>query len=396
MQDMKFFLCQLTINGCRSINKPIVMKFYNSVVKPNVNLDDTNVKAIFGSNGSGKTAIVAAMAIYKNVVLFKDKLADPAFCKFIIDNINKKDKELFIEPVFAAYSSKNNKTIDVISHSMILKAGEDGLVRISSEKIGCLIGNSIAKGRFKTCIEYKDGQTNNDFSNKDKVIEGLRYVKLFANNLEVYMNNQLSSDCSCLNNSVEKPMFSFEANKADKVLKADYPAYKKEVERLVEFLRVFKHNLVDIDIETKEDKGYIYCSKILNYCEYRLNIELESTGIKKLVELFYLILACSTGKIVFIDDLDANIHDVYFTKLVDFFCLYSEGQMCFTAHETNSIDVLKEYKYSLDFLSDDSTLTRWKKCGHNSPKFMYANGLVEGSPFNVQPSDFIEPFFKGE
>ena len=50
---MKFYLCELKVNGCKNIDKEIDLKFCNSTIKSKVNFENTNVKAIYGPNGAG-------------------------------------------------------------------------------------------------------------------------------------------------------------------------------------------------------------------------------------------------------------------------------------------------------------------------------------------------------
>ncbi len=50
------------------------------------------------------------------------------------------------------------------------------------------------------------------------------------------------------------------------------------------------------------------------------------------------------GQITFIDELDANINDVYLDKLIEYFILYGNGQLCFTAHNLSPMSLLKRNK----------------------------------------------------
>ena len=76
--------------------------------------------------------------------------------------------------------------------------------------------------------------------------------------------------------------------------------------------------------------------------------------------------------------------------------VYAKGQLCFTTHNLEPIDVLKENSHSLDFLSSDSRIASWTKNGNKSPMKMYINGLIDYSPFNVHAIDFIESLVEEE
>ena len=56
------------------------------------------------------------------------------------------------------------------------------------------------------------------------------------------------------------------------------------------------------------------------------------------------------------------------------------------------MEVLKKRNYSIDFLSDESTLTSWKKNGNSSVSKYYREGMIQNSPFNIEAFDFIGLF----
>ena len=64
---MKFFLLHLRVNGIKNISKEIELNFYNKVITK-FNPESNNIKAIYGENGSGKTAIITAINIAKKIV----------------------------------------------------------------------------------------------------------------------------------------------------------------------------------------------------------------------------------------------------------------------------------------------------------------------------------------
>ena len=130
----------------------------------------------------------------------------------------------------------------------------------------------------------------------------------------------------------------------------------------------------------------------LNYGEYSINKEFESTGIKKLIRLFDCFVLASEGGIVFIDEMDSNLNDVYLCKIIEYFMYYGKGQLCFTTHNLDPMSVLKENKNSIDFLSSDNHLVSWTARGNASPENCYKNGMIEDSPFNIDAVDFVGIF----
>ena len=128
------------------------------------------------------------------------------------------------------------------------------------------------------------------------------------------------------------------------------------------------------------------------YDAYRINVEYESTGIKKLIRLYTYIKEMVNGGIIFIDEFDSNLHDVYLCALLEYLMEYGDGQLCFTTHNVGPMDVLRKNKKSIDFLSEDHRIYPWITNGNYSPSKLYRSGMIEGSPFNVEAIDFIGVF----
>ena len=176
------------------------------------------------------------------------------------------------------------------------------------------------------------------------------------------------------------------------VVKSMYKYYEKKVKRLKEFIKIFKNDLTDIKIDRKEDGDNYVCNMNMVYGEYVVHTEFESTGVKKLIRLFDYLQLMVRGGIVFIDEFDSNLHDVYLCALLEYLMEYGKGQLCFTTHNVGPMDVLKRNKKSIDFLSIDHKIYPWTTNGNYSPSKLYRNGMIEGSPFNVDSIDFIGIF----
>jgi len=180
------------------------------------------------------------------------------------------------------------------------------------------------------------------------------------------------------------------------VLKEEYDRFEDMVKQLYEFLQIFKSELRGIEIDRREDKELYICELVLLYDGYKIHAEFESTGIKKLIKLFSYLREMVQGGIVFIDEFDSNLHDVYLCALLEYLMEYGRGQLCFTTHNVGPMDVLKRNKKSIDFLSEDNQIYPWTTNGNYSPSKLYRNGMIEGSPFNVDSIDFIGAFHTEE
>ena len=433
---MKFYLCELKVNGCKNINKEIDLKFCNSTIKSKVNFENTNVKAIYGPNGAGKSAIVTAMHIYERLICNGNGLNDSYFSNFVKESINKENNKLEIEATVLLYNSKYNAPLYTFKHYIrVIKKNNN--VFIDAEKVYKLSGNYIVDDKFKKLIDIEEGRIveidglsnvedssiykkslnlldkrsiiNMDFifidkgRTLDKYEMSIVALNVFAYNIivsmekeDLHVNYLKSLEIDKLSNEFKSEtsdddIFNFSVKDRDIVKVEHFNNYLNNIKKLEKFIRVFKVDLKSIEVDKKINDDVYYCNKIFNYNNSNgIDIEFESTGIKKLVRLFNALLACTNGKIVFIDEFDANLHDVYFAKLVEFLKNYAKGQLCFTTHNLEPIEVLKNNSYSLDFLSNDSRVASWIKNGNKSPMKQYINGLIDYSPFNVYDIDFID------
>ena len=433
---MKFYLCELKVNGCKNINKEIDLKFCNSTIKSKVNFENTNVKAIYGPNGAGKSAIVTAMHIYERLICNGNGLNDSYFSNFVKESINKETNKLEIEATVLLYNSKYNAPLYTFKHYIrVIKKNNN--VFIDAEKVYKLSGNYIVDDKFKKLIDIEEGRIieidglsnaedssiykkslnlldkrsiiNMDFifidkgRTLDKYEMSIVALNVFAYNIivsmekeDLHVNYLKSLEIDKLSNEFKSEtsdddIFNFSVKDRDIVKVEHFNNYLNNIKKLEKFIRVFKVDLKSIEVDKKINDDVYYCNKIFNYNNSNgIDIEFESTGIKKLVRLFNALLACTNGKIVFIDEFDANLHDVYFAKLVEFLKNYAKGQLCFTTHNLEPIEVLKNNSYSLDFLSNDSRVASWIKNGNKSPMKQYINGLIDYSPFNVYDIDFID------
>lgn len=128
----------------------------------------------------------------------------------------------------------------------------------------------------------------------------------------------------------------------------------------------------------------------------KIGYEKFENSVKKLQDFIQIfkpdLLGMVQGEIVFIDEFDSNLHDVYLCALLEYLRDYGKGQLCFTTHNVGPMDILKRHKKSIDFLSIDHKIYPWTTNGNYSPSRLYKSGMIEGSPFNVDSIDFIGVF----
>lgn len=443
------YLLNYSVKGIKTLDQLISLSFYKKTISKNPDTQDYNVKGIYGMNGSGKSAIITSVDILRNLLINSGYLNNPIVQGNLSEIINKKTEELFIG---AEYLVNLKDLFMIFRYEIKLLKDKTGKYVIAYE---CLSSkNANSKNDFmETVFEVKDGElifirkSENDMFAKviqqkttnllintsmcalfyDKIIiaekethrndlfKSLLTLLILGKKIHVYLdqsddhkdyllqrscgyseeleNGNLNRD-SLLDHFVEMDGECLNVIAVTKniVLKSMYEDFQRSVEGLYEFLHIFKSDLQGIEIDKKEYHDAFICSLIMVYDSYRIHAEFESTGIKKLIKLFAYIKEMVHGGIVFIDEFDSNLHDVYLCALLEYLMQYGEGQLCFTTHNVGPMDILKQHKKSIDFLSVDHKIYSWTTNGNYSPSRLYRNGMIEGSPFNVDSIDFIGVF----
>ena len=437
--DNLVYLLNVRMSGIKSIKNEIRLDFYKKTVDKNFDPDKFRVKAIYGENGSGKTAIITGIKIFQDLMLSNQYLNESKNQRFLDEIINKEtsrftfgceyitgEEESYIVYDYNFELEKNNKGDYVIKHeSLNLKNGNypnNNYVNVYECDNGELI-NIYCNETVKNIIEKKTFNLLNknpfmslyivDYTSvieKDKEFSYNIAVMLFLIALiNVYINEEDKHDIYFLRKTIRESheKSSEYINDINEILdtisvysgfddnsisKSEFDKYKESVKQLTKFIQIFKRELKSIDIDAKDDGDNYRCELIFNYGNYKVNKEFESTGIKKLVRLYSAFKAANNYGIAFVDEMDSNINDIYLCKLIEYFMYYGKGQLCFTMHNVDPMSLLKQNKNSIDFLSSDNKIVSWVSKGHASPENYYKNGMIENSPFNIDATDFIGIF----
>lgn len=447
------YMTNYSVKGIKSLDQWVSLSFYKKVISNPLDTSGYNVKGIYGMNGSGKSAIVISANVLRKILTMPGYLNNPMVQKTLGEIINKKVGELSIQvdfltgdesalllfrysvtistditgKYFLAYEELSVKKATSKSESMdtVFKVinGEivflmggfatifaDMLIKRTAnltttsslcmlfiEKIFLPEQNKIAEYNCFTvaalCELFRFGMKLHAY-----IEQGDDHRNYLAHSLLATYENEDSIIDDVARSIVEMGTnwLNVLSDGKKAVSKKSFIEFLTTVEKLCEFLRIFKPDLKNIEIDRKEDKDLYICELIMVYDDYKINAEFESTGIKKLIKLYAYIQEMDRGGIVFIDELDANLHDVYLCALLEYLMKYGKGQLCFTTHNVGPMDVLKQHKKSIDFLSANHMIYPWRTSGNYSPSKLYRNGMIEGSPFNVDSIDFIGVFDTGE
>lgn len=447
MKDM--CLINYSVKGIKTLDQLVSLSFYKKTITKSFDMQEYNLKGIYGMNGSGKSAIVTSVDILKNLLINPLYLSNPIVQKNLNENVNKRLGELYIE---IEYIADLVSVLMLYRYSIRLSKDKTGKFVISYEQLSSKPATSRKKSMqtiFRVVngeIEFINGEQNDElvavimkkttnllnatsmsalfyekifdliFNKSENYARGL-FVSMFSlfvfgKKLHVYIDQSddhrdylvkkaLDYPENEENNNAEiytlmKHFFEMDSDHLNVVLgagnvvsKKEYKRFEKTVDKLYEFLHIFKYDLKKIEIDKKEDQDAFVCNLIMVYDSYKIDAEFESTGIKKLIKLFVYLKEMVKGGIVFIDEFDSNLHDVYLCALLEYLMEYGEGQLCFTTHNVGPMDILRQGKKSIDFLSVDHKIYPWSTNGNYSPAKLYRNGMIEGSPFNVDSIDFI-------
>ena len=431
---MEFYLLEFRLNGIKNIEKTIEISFYKQDIR-NFNRGNYNVKGIFGRNGIGKTAVIKGIEILRNIVLDSDYLILKS--SLLNEIINKKLKECYLSAEFLIIDKNNKKHI--FEHSINLKI-ENGKIIITNEIIN---KKKLDRKEILKTLIIENGKINknksNYFENLDEIeklsmnlLDRKSIIKLVIDdvekNIEKDGTNELKSEkfgfiylyvlylkinvFTHLEDSHYKMVYiNFEnQNWLDKIYidyvnqeakkrnilsktKEEIENLNKNLKRKERFLKLFNPELNKIEFEKKDfDENYYEIEYVFNYKDYKINFEYESMGMKSLFRLFDVLDTVNNGGIVFVDEIDMSIHDLYLNRLIEFFAENGKGQFTFTAHNTSVLDTLKKYKNSIDFMTEYQEIKPWIKNGNYSPRKQYLEGMLPNMPYNIEYYDFFEIF----
>lgn len=433
----KIYLLNFKLSGIKNLEKSIELNFYKKTIDKQFDPEKYRIKAIYGENGSGKTAIVVGMDVLRNIIIDSTYLNDSKNQQYLQAMVNKKTKRIELKSEFIYYSDTQSR---IYNYEVSLGINPIGLFEIERESLKCRLNST--KAREIVVFECLKGEINkvmiDDEGAKDRLIrESLNLlgkqslaINCLLNSKDIFRNNM--SDAFrmmmfdlyffaaklnvCIASEDDPDLYLqkralFEAKDSDdffkritrmvstvgrfananeKLIAKDlFENYKLKIKKLERFIQLFKRDLKSIDIDSTEMGDCYSCKLLMNYGDYRVDTVFESTGITKLIKLFDYLNAAADGEISFIDEMDANINDVYLSKIIDYFMKYGKGQLCFTTHNTSPMANLRNNKKSITFLSSDNQIVEWKTNGNFAPDKLYKQGMIEYLPFNIEPEDFL-------
>ncbi len=437
----RFVLLYLKTHGMKSLERDIELQFYKKDIK-DLEYGKAFVKAIYGTNGEGKSAIAHTLELYRNTVTNPDYLSAQNMGGYLKSLINKHTQCVCVDLYFAMVFDKETMRIYrhiidyvlkdgrlVISHEAIrlckgttwgnpdkevtLVETNNGEItkffkkdpiesEVKRRTMNLLTGSSAALSIFNTLVEANVKFDKNDenasfFVSFIPVICFALLMVVFIDKDDRYVMDKeyYDSITEKMKGTLLPSFLPLVGDSNDEIDESDKKVYEKEIHKVEQLLKVFKPELKKIEIFPISKRGtkVTYKKSLVYNNGDVVELEYESTGIKKLFRLFTYLSVVDNGGVVFIDEFDANIHDVYLCKLVEYFTEYTNGQLIFTTHNLGPMEVLDkaDKKYSIDFINNQSVAS-WRKNGNYSVVKVYRNGMIPNSPFNIDAVDFAKVF----
>lgn len=139
------------------------------------------------------------------------------------------------------------------------------------------------------------------------------------------------------------------------------------------------------------ENGYtyeLYFKKLIDGKLISIPISLESTGTRKLLEIFPMLFSSVSGETVFIDEIDSGIHDLLMKNLFDNLAETIQGQLIVTTHNTLLMESLppeSTYIIRIDAKGNkkiDSVASYKKRTQKtNNMRQKYLRGDYQGVPY---------------
>lgn len=347
------------------IIKVAKIEIYNikNVKKGNIdfNLTDKNaaIIAIYGQNGSGKTAIINAIDILKNIltgkkvnsklISFINKDSSFASCIFEFEVFNdnyhyriiysfKIDKQgLFKaesltinDDVIITYN--NNKTFKFISkylneRDLIVDFTKSLIFNNKNNKVLNLINYGFKDNLIKTLITYAK---NNLF-----IISMQNFTLSNTKIIPIPLSNNFNS---------KKIMIKTGNLVVDK---KDYSDFILIIDKLSLLLNTLVPNTKliykinnNLNNNTSYYQGKLYSVK----GQMELDLSLESEGIKKIISILSALIAVYNNEsfLVAIDELDASVFEYLLGELLNVLTQSGKGQLLFTSHNLRVLEVINK------------------------------------------------------
>ncbi len=71
MVSISTYITNFSVGGIKNLKEKVSLQFYKKTLDKKINLQNTNIKAIYGCNGAWKSAVIHALKIYTDTIKHK-------------------------------------------------------------------------------------------------------------------------------------------------------------------------------------------------------------------------------------------------------------------------------------------------------------------------------------
>lgn len=435
---MKFIkIKEFKFSGIKNIEEKMTINFIDKQRTSTFekDLDINLIKGIYGANGSGKTAVIEAMKLYNNVMEV-DKYLNSSQ-GLIKSLLNKNKNEIKLEIIFSyignqkisqelkhemtiKYNDENNKfniyQEKIFKNNKMIIEIEDGKIidleneknELYTETLNLLKDSTISSLIYTDTDKYTNIKEKKDIE-KIEVVEDVlncfAKIKVLGEQKDDHTHeifNQMSEK------AIERNTKMFENRHRVNIYSNELRINKEKVEEskkyinnkyrsITGFLKIFKPDINRIKLEYTEEENSVRLKCKVEYVNRNsIDMEYESVGIKKLIQVYEMIdLIVNHDCIFFIDELDAHLHDVAINKILEYIMDKENGQLVFVTHNVSIMDNIKKKKNSINIIDLEQKIHTWKNNGNYSPTSLYRKGYLT-EDFGYDEFDFEEIFIAGD
>lgn len=384
----------------------VTLKNYRSLTKLSFNLLSTRgtprkIALVYGENGVGKTNLMSSFLTLQDIA-HGQALDLGSFKRFRRDEGAFEDEDVGIFGSMARataehliYTCKTIGSVDNMSLEFgfrFNKLSGSYFIDFDDSQIVNERLSVIEKGEEKTLFSMKD----DDYSIHLSVIKSLGYFKDLHLLLKQYwgrfsflsilnqerakkradfIEKNLDPDFLTIVSGLSDFSVNIENEELETSVNTFTPQYKGSIARhQLHLLKAWEQSLNDFFValysDIKEvfyqtsysDEGQtrvlyrLYARKRVGDRLIAVPFEKESSGTKKLFEVFPLLVSAIKGGVVVLDGMDKGVHEVLMKSLLESLAPYIKGQLISSTHNTTLLesDVLKKVAFVLTSTSEDN------------------------------------------
>lgn len=403
-------LLELKINNIKNVKNGEIDLINYSNIKNNFNLKIGDILGIYGQNGSGKTTVVDAMGILKNILIGEKLTLNELITigeenctlafkfyieilqnKYIVDyriELKKTDKEVTINNETIKYSSliegkwtKNQTLIEIPYNLNGIKPKTKFAKILKNEKrlIDLKVAEGISKKMNTSFLFSKDIKDifEKVYGNNTDLILILETLKKYGMfDLFVVTNKEIGM----INLNIFLPLrikrvtssgsIPISIGKNEENIIVDEKVYKDVQKTVKEINIVLKTIIPGMSLSLFEQKRELVGKNDVNIVaelvsvrgEDEIPLRNESDGIKRIVSILGALIGAYNQRNVclVIDEIDSGVFEYLLGELLEIFSLDMSGQIIFTSHNLRILEKIKKESVVFTTTNPDNRYVRLK------------------------------------